>query len=453
MIKHLLAMFVIAYDNDNSVWVAEKWAREALVILTGNMQIGNLVNKDYNTLVATEGEVVNIQKPAKFKAVRKTDADNITIQDATSTTMQVALNQHLHTSFQIKDGERSKSFKDLVQLYMGPAVLAIAEQVDASLIAQLYQFKNNQVGSLAAAPTVSTLIEAKEYMTNKKVPLSGRTLILTPGMEGAFLGDSSITTAQNTGDGGAQIRSGELGTRFGFNFATCQSTPSIAGVTSVTGAINFAAGYAKGTTGALVVNGLSAAVPNGAVIQLAGHFYIVTASVGGATPTSLTLDRGLDAAVAHTAAILVFQTGTMTGNQDAKYGKQMAVTNGVLKTGLLTTRGTTLYGQVPGADTGYNLYDRPLDSAITAGDVMGYGPNGGFGFALTRNAVTMVTRPLALPPSGAGVQSAVMSYNGISLRATMGYDLNSQATIVTIDLLMGFAKTDEDQGLIVLANS
>lgn len=449
----LMNLFIIAYANDNDAWVAEQWAREALVVLTGNMQIGKLVNKDYSPLVANSGEVVNINKPAKFKAIRKTDSDDITIQDASSSQIQVALNQHLHTSFQIKDGERSKSFTDLVNLYMGPAVIALAEQVDASLMAQIYQFSNNQVGDLGVAASYATLVDAKEYMTAKKVPLSGRNLILSPGMEGTFLKDAVLTQAQNVGENGQPIRTGELGPRYGFNFATCQSAPSIAGVTSVTGAINNAAGYPKGHAGSMTVDGFAGEVKVGTFVQLGGHYYRVIARTGTAPTTAVTLDRSLDAAVADNAVMLNFQNGTVGTTRAAKYSKQIDVTNGVLKTGLLTAVNGTVYGQVPGADAGFNMLERPLDFGITANDIVGYGPNGGFGFAFTRNALTMVSRPLAMAPAGTSVQSAVMSYDGIALRATMGYDIKSQATIVTIDLLLGFAKTDEDQGLLVLSNA
>lgn len=69
---------------------------------------------DFEPIVASFGDVVNTRRPGEFQAKRKTPADSVTVQDATSTNVQVPLDQHLHVSFLIKDGEESKAFKDLV---------------------------------------------------------------------------------------------------------------------------------------------------------------------------------------------------------------------------------------------------------------------------------------------------------------------------------------------------
>lgn len=67
-------------------------------------------------------------------------ADNVTVQDATATDVQVMLNQHVHVSFLIRDGEESKAFKDLVQVYLAPAMLAQARFVDRIVLGQYHRF-------------------------------------------------------------------------------------------------------------------------------------------------------------------------------------------------------------------------------------------------------------------------------------------------------------------------
>jgi hypothetical protein len=62
-----------------------------------------------------------------------------------------------------------------------------------------------------------------------------------------------------------------------------------------------------------------------------------------------------------------------------------------------------------------------------------------------------VTRPLALPRAGTGVRSAVASYNGLSIRATMGYNMTKQATQVTLDLLAGVKTLDTNLGAVMFA--
>ncbi len=91
------------YANDNSAFVPQLWANEGLAILEETMVLGNLVYRDFDNVIAKYGDVVNTRKPRTFTAYRKTDADSVTIQDATSDNIPVPLDQHIHTSFMIKD--------------------------------------------------------------------------------------------------------------------------------------------------------------------------------------------------------------------------------------------------------------------------------------------------------------------------------------------------------------
>jgi hypothetical protein len=113
--------FVCVYANDVDAYIPEFWANESLAILEENMVMAQLVHRDFEPVVQSYGDVVNTRRPGEFKAYRKLPSDNVTIQDATATNVQVPLNQQLHVSFMIRDGEESKSFKDLVTEYMAPA--------------------------------------------------------------------------------------------------------------------------------------------------------------------------------------------------------------------------------------------------------------------------------------------------------------------------------------------
>ena len=104
------------YANSLDAYVPELWANESLAILMENMVVANLVHRDFQDEVASFGDVVNTRKPAEFSAKRKTANDDITLQDASATNVQVPLDQHFHTSFIIRDEEWSKSFKDLVKV-------------------------------------------------------------------------------------------------------------------------------------------------------------------------------------------------------------------------------------------------------------------------------------------------------------------------------------------------
>jgi hypothetical protein len=49
-----------------------------------------------------------------------------------------------------------------------------------------------------------------------------------------------------------------------------------------------------------------------------------------------------------------------------------------------------------------------------------------------------------------GVRAAVAAYNSVGMRVTMQYDITTQGTIVTMDLLAGVALLDVKLGCVLL---
>ena len=115
----LVARFV-CYANDNSAFIPAIWSQMGLAILEENMVMANLVHRDFENDVREYGDTVNTRRPGSFQIRRKTDATTLTQQDANATNVQVKLDQWFYTSFVIKDGERTKSFQDLVTVYLLP---------------------------------------------------------------------------------------------------------------------------------------------------------------------------------------------------------------------------------------------------------------------------------------------------------------------------------------------
>ena len=94
--------------------------------------------------------------------------------------------------------------------------------------------------------------------------------------------------------------------------------------------------------------------------------------------------------------------------------------------------------------------DRPLDAAISDGDAVCIGPAGSYNFAFHRNAIALVSRPLALPRRGAGALSAVAEHDGIAIRVTITYDGRRQGHLVTVDFLCGVKTLDSRLGAVML---
>jgi len=102
--------------QDLAALIPELWANESLMILEEEMVMGNLVHRDFDPVVAQYGETVHTRQPGTFTAKRKRLQDEVTPADAVATEVPVVLNQHIYTSFHIRDGEMTKSLKNLVAL-------------------------------------------------------------------------------------------------------------------------------------------------------------------------------------------------------------------------------------------------------------------------------------------------------------------------------------------------
>ena len=420
---------------------------------------------DFEPEFAKFGDIVHTRRPGQFSSFRKTPTDDVTVQDATATDVQVPLDQHVHVSFMIKDGEESKSFKDLVETYMAPAMLAQARFIDQVVLGQYPQFLANCFGNLGGLTTSNArgnILGLRQIMNQNKAYMDGRNLVLTPATEATLLNLDIFTQAQQVGDQGQALQEAYLGRKYGYNMYMCQN---MAGVTTdpgaTLGAINHSGGYAKGAITTLV-NGFSGALAVGQWVQIAGDDspQQITAHTEtlGAT-TSITFTPGLLQPVANGAVVTVQDTGlvNLVGGYAAGWSKQIAYDTftDAPEVGQFLSFGSDPAGliyTVIQVDTVNSLIllDRPLVNAIADDAKINLGPAGQYNFAFHRNALTLVVRPLAMPRQGTGALSAVVNHNDLSMRATITYSGLQQGHLVTLDMLCGVAILDTNLGGVLL---
>ena len=448
-LKPLVAASQAAYfENDNSALIPEFWAMESLLQLTKLSVYPWLVYRDFENVLAQQGQVVNAHRPAEFVVTRKGLTDDVVVQDAKADTVPVVLNQHLVTSFLIRDGEESKSMTDLIDYYLAPAIRALSEGLDKVLAAQVYKFLRNSVGKLGTTPTAATLSQAKAKMTNQRVPVVGRTNVLTANTEASLMSQDLFIGAQMVGDDGTAMREGSLGRKFGANNITDIATPSVFGQTAgLTKVVSNTGGYPKGYTGAItLVTGTAHALH--AVLTIAGSIYTVKAS----TATSVTLNEPLREAIPDATNIYQVQEATVTNAYAAGWLKPIAITGlrGEVGEAVRDIAGN-VYTVIQVNADGTVLFDLPLVNAFTAGQKLGVYPDGEYNFCFHQHALALVCRPLAAPKEGSGAISAVVEHDGLSLRVVIAYIPEKQGHMVTIDMLAGVTVLDERLGTVLLA--
>jgi hypothetical protein len=451
--------FVSVYANDVDALIPELWAQESLAILEENMVAANLVHRDFEPTFAKFGDIVHTRRPGELETLRKVVTDDVTVQDVSSTDVQVKLDQHNHVSFLIRDGEEALSFKDLIPIYLRPATLALARFVDRIVLGQYPQFLANAyglLGGLTSSNVKDAILGTRNLMNINKAYESGRNLIWAPTAETVALSLAEFTQVQDAGDGGSALREASLGRKFQFNNYMCQNMADVAtGNTTSAGAINLSAGYAKGST-VLTVDGITGAIATGTWLTIAGDASPQRVTAHSETlgnTTSITISPGLRRAVVNDAVITFYTPGAVNllAGYAAGWTKPIVIDGFTVapKVGQLVTFGTTstVYTVLKGSTTAITL-DRALEAAIADDAAVNIGPAGSYNMAFHRDAMTLAIRPLQPPKVGA--LSSVVNMNGLSVRATITYDGNKQGHLVTLDMLLGIKVLDSNLGAILL---
>jgi len=463
------SIFRPVYANDNSALIPEVWAMEGLMLLHENLVIGNLVHRDFSSEVANYGDVVNVHRPNKFQSVRKRDGQPVNIQAAKVDNVRVPLNQWLHTSFMIYDGEQTKSMKDLFEVHLRPAMQSLAQKVDLVLLGQKYKFYGPNIeagvipaGALNTTPVVQTLVDTNTNLDLLLAPSDNRNLIISPRQHGSLAGLSTFHEADKVGDNGTALREGSLGRKFGMNIFMSQNSKTVSGLDKTTGAVDNTGGYAAGATVIATSGFTSSTIPiEGSMIVIAGDN--TPQMVTDVTGANLTIAPGLKSAVVDTAVITNYGMAQFDDDYDPghienveikSYTNTPPVGSGVYT---LDNNGMWAYGLTPTLDSDGNAIpsntELELNSQLVKGvsedDYLGFFPEGDYGFAFHRNALALVSRPLVAPRGN--VMSAAQSFENLSLRVTMSYDGRYQGTLVNVDMLMGTEVLDPSLGTLMLS--
>jgi len=452
---------VTCFANDNDAFVPEMWANEGLMILEENMVMAHLVHRDFENKIQRFGDVVNTRRPSKFKIARKVDGDTLSYQNAESTNVPVTLDQWFTQPFTIYDGEDSMSFKDLVKIYLHPAMLSIANGVDRSVTGQIQRFfstSSQRVGRLENFPAATSndvVLEARQVLNDNLAPMDAqRHLLLTSASETALLQNDIFMKANERGDGGTALENALLGRIYGFQTWMGQNVPSLVSGTTIAGTVTGA--EVAGEAGALACT-LGATVV-GEFINVAGNDQpTYCTAITGAT-TDFTLNEPLKYATGAGAVCTAYTSDTVNhptaGTYAIGWTKEIGVDNvaywsigQLCAFGTGATRRTYTVIEINGNDI---ILDRPLEVAVVDGAAAFPGPQGNMNLAFHREALALITRPLALPRAGTGVAAAVSSYNGISMRITMQYNQSAGGTQVNCDMLAGLAVLDTNLACVML---
>jgi hypothetical protein len=155
-------------------------AVDALPALMGNLVMGNLVNRDFEPHLAQAGDTINVPIPPTLVANNIAEAGTVVTQSPNLGNAQITLDTHAEATFQIPDVTKVLAVPDLLQLYMRPAVVALAEKIESDLLGLYSQFTANLPVGTAGSPITEAAIDSAETaLFQSKVPASQPKYLVT----------------------------------------------------------------------------------------------------------------------------------------------------------------------------------------------------------------------------------------------------------------------------------
>lgn len=191
------------------------WSRLGVDLLRDNIVMPQLVRVDFSMDIAQFGDTVNTRKPATMVANDVSTSTGVTVQNVSATNIPVTLSKHKDATFQISDREAGRSFMNLVQQFLNPAMLAIANQVDQDILG-LYTDVTRSVSYTSAGGWKNLVNSARTLLNKSKAPDTDRVLVLSDDDEGNLTNLDLFVQANTKGDTETQ-RNGRVGRFKGFD--------------------------------------------------------------------------------------------------------------------------------------------------------------------------------------------------------------------------------------------
>jgi hypothetical protein len=395
----------------NSILTIDVIAKESLRILENNLVMANLVHRAHESEFGDAmngfeaGDTISIRRPTDFTVRDGAVAVNQDIVEGKTT---LTVDKQKGVDFGFTSKELTLNIGELSERVIKPAMVQLAQKVDADLAA-LYKQVPNWVGT--PGQTVNSFADfalAPQLLDQYAVPLDGRSAVLSPVDHWGLLGSQTALYIQDAAKGA--YRNGSLGMIGGVDTYMSQNVPAhtvgsdVTAVTVNQSIITTTVAY----TDSAVKNGNTQTITIAGGTLNAGDVFTI-ASVNAVNPVDKS-DLGIlkqFTVVSYSANTLVFSPAMVwTGAQQT-----VAVASGT----------TDLNGNAI----------TPVGTASTA-----YRQN----MVFHKNAFALAMVPMVKPPGAPSVSR--QSHNGVSVRLIPTYDGTNDRSNFRLDVLYGVKAID-----------
>ncbi len=206
---------------------------DALPALEATLVMGKLINRNYDATLAQQGDTVNVPIPGVMVANNIGEGGSVQAQNPALGNAQIVLNRHMEATFIIPDVTKVLAIPNLLEQYMRPAVIAIAEQIELDIF-NLYPnlTANATVGTGGAGLGSESVIDSAEKVLFKSKMAAGLSKYLVVSADAySDLRQIPRFTENRTVGSGDAIQSGNVGKLKDFDIYRSQLIVPISGTT------------------------------------------------------------------------------------------------------------------------------------------------------------------------------------------------------------------------------
>lgn len=377
----------------NTIITPSVIAREVLYALLGNLVFKDLLfNAELsNEIVAAKaGDTINVKKPSKFKLKRY--GGSLIKQNLNETSIPVVMDYLGDITVPISSKQMTLEINDFVSQVIRPIGEGMAIGIDSYIAAKMLQAipAKNYVSATASPEDLADIGNLDLKLNQAKAPKQGRTLVLSPEHKNKYAVTTNLSAISYAGDS-VTLREALLGRVYGFQTLESSYLPIGSGSSTleVIGKITV-----SGEAGSKTVKVEEAVETNGkiketAVLVVDGRVITIPAETGDQEATDGTI-------------------ASLTVNQDDIED----MPNGVYKNVMVLTDAVSLAF----SDVSFGFVNVPLEKPMN-------NPN-----------------------------SAIASFEGITVRVHYGYDQDKKEQILSVDTLFGFASFYPETSALLIGN-
>ena len=208
-----------------TTFIPEIWSARLLYALDNAHVATNLVNRNYEGVIANQGDTVHINSIGAVTVKDYTKNSNIADPEVLTTADQTLdIDQAKYFNFQVDDVDKAQISGEIIDTAMGRSAYALSDVSDAFLLKTIANgvASANKIGAkatltaLTASNVYENIVKMRTLLDKANVPTTGRTIVVPPEVYALLLLDDRF--AKSGSDSGQNaLLNGMVGRVAGFD--------------------------------------------------------------------------------------------------------------------------------------------------------------------------------------------------------------------------------------------